>query len=118
MEDALEADHYAHSMSEFCSGIRAYYIPGAKCMLKSNPNPPAGYANGSQGRMLGVIHEDSKYVLPSGSPGQMIMIPPPMFVIMEVHHKGKDKKKSILPCKKVETTLEYYRDKKECIYRC
>ena len=118
MEDALEADHYAHSMSEFCSGIRAYYIPGAKCMLKSNPNPPAGYANGSQGRMLGVIHEDSKYVLPTGSPGQMIMIPPPMFVIMEVHHKGKDKKKSILPCKKVETTLEYYRDKKECIYRC
>ena len=87
-------------------------------MLKSNPNPPAGYANGSQGRMLGVLHEDSKYVLPSGSPGEMIMIPPPMFIIMEVHHKGKDKKKSILPCKKVETTLEYYRNGNEYSYKC
>ena len=87
-------------------------------MLKANTLPPAGYANGSQGRMIGVVHEDSNYVLPSGSPGEMIMIPPPRFVIMEVHHKGKVKKTSVLPCEAQETTLEYYRNGKECSYRC
>ena len=85
-EDDLEADHYAHSMSQFCPGVKAFYIPGASCMLKVNTLPQAGYANGSQGRMIGVVHEDGKYVLPNGSPGEMIMIPPPRFIIMEVHH--------------------------------
>ena len=87
-------------------------------MLKVNTLPEAGYANGSQGRMIGVVHEDSNYVLPTGSPGEMIMIPPPSFIIMEVHHKGKVKKTSILPCKKQETELEYYRERKTCVYRC
>ena len=87
-------------------------------MLKANTLPQAGYANGSQGRMIGVVHEDSNYVLPSGSPGEMIMIPPPQFIIMEVHHKGKESKTSILPCKKQETELKYYRNGKEQIYRC
>ena len=119
-EDPLEADHYAHSMSKFCCGVRAFFIPGANCMLKVNTAPSAGYANGSQGRMIGVVHDDSNYVLPSGSPGEMIMIPPPSFFIMEVHHKvkGNVKRKTILPCKRQETKLEYYRNGKECCYRC
>ena len=117
-EDPLEADHYAHSMSKFCCGVRAFYIPGANCMLKANTLPEAGYANGSQGRMIGVVHDDTNYVLPSGFPGEMIMIPPPRFVIMEVHHKGKEKRTSILPCEMQEQKLEYYRDGKECVYRC
>ena len=104
-------------MSKFCCGVRAFYIPGAACMLKANTLPQAGYANGSQGRMIGVLH-DNDYILPSGSPGEMIMIPPPRYVIMEVHHKGKEKKTSILPCEKQETKLEYYRNGKEQIYRC
>ena len=105
-------------MSKFCYGVRAFYIPGVNCMLKANILPPAGYANGSQGRMIGVVHEESNYVLPCGSPGEMIMIPPPMFIIMEVHHKGKGKKTSIIPCKKQKTEIEYYRDSKKCVYRC
>ena len=87
-------------------------------MLRANTCPQAGYAYGSQGRMIGVVHEDSNYVLPSGSPGEMIMIPPPQFIIMEVHHKGKESKTSILPCEKQETELKYYRNGKEQIYRC
>ena len=117
-EDTLEADHYAHSMSKFCCGVRAFYIPGVKCMLKANPFPTAGYANGSQGRMIGIVHDDSNYVLPSGSPGEMIMIPPPRFIIMEVHHKGKEKKTSIFPCERNQTVLEYKRDGKDCVYKC
>ena len=76
-------------------------------MLKTNTAPQAGYANGSQGRMIGVVYKNNKYNLPNGYPGEMIMIPPPNFVIMEVHHKGKEKKTSILPCKMQETELEY-----------
>ena len=106
-EDPLEADHYAHSMSKFCCGVRAFYIPGVRCMLKANTLPEAGYANGSKGRMIGVVHDDRSYVLPNGSPGEMIMIPPPRFVIMEVHHKGKEKRTSILPCEKQEAELDY-----------
>ena len=87
-------------------------------MLKDNTLPPAVYSNGSQGRMIGVVHEESNYVLPSGSPVEMIMIPPPMFIIMDVHHKGKGKKTSIIPCKKQKTEIEYYRDSKKCVYRC
>ena len=105
-------------MSKFCCGVKAYYIPGVPCMLKDNTLPSAGYANGSQGRMVGIVHEDSTYVLPSSSPGEMIMIPPPQFVIMEVHHKGKEEKTSIFPCEKQETVLEYKRNGKDCCYRC
>ena len=54
-----------------------------------------------------VIHEDTNFVLPSGSPGEMIIIPPPRFVIMEVHHIGEDKKTLILPCEKQKTELDY-----------
>ena len=118
MENNLAADHYAHSMSKFCPGVRAYYIPGVKCMLKANTFPQAGYANGSQGRMIGLVHEDPNYVLPSGFPGEMIMIPPPRFIIMEVHHIGKEKRTSILPCEMEATEIEYYRDSKKFIYRC
>ena len=87
-------------------------------MLKTNTFPAAGYANGSQGRMIGIVHDDSDYILPSGSPGEMIMIPPPRFIIMEVHHKGKEKKTSIFPCEKQQATLEYKRDKKDFVYKC
>lgn len=107
MKDPLEADHYAHSMTKFCPGIRAFYIPGVSCLLKVNTLPEMGYANGSQGRMIGVVHANDDYVLPSGSPGEMIMIPPPKFIIMEVNHMGKEKKSSILPCEMLETELEY-----------
>ena len=105
-------------MSKFCAGIRAFYIPGARCMLKANPFPAEGYANGSQGRMVGIVHDDNDYVLPEGSPGEMVMIPPPRFIIMEVHHKGKVKKTSIFPCEKQQTVLEYKRDRKDFVYRC
>ena len=118
MENNLEADHYAHSMSKFCPGVRAFYIPGVKCMLKANTLPQAGYANGSQGRMIGLVHEDPNYVLPNGFPGEMIMIPPPRFIIMEVNHVGKEKKTSILPCEQEATEIEYYRDSKKFVYRC
>ena len=87
-------------------------------MLKTNTFPAAGYANGSQGRMIGIVHDDSDYILPSGSPGEMIMIPPPRFIIMEVHHKGKEKKTSIFPCEKQQAVLEYKRDGKKFVYRC
>ena len=105
-------------MSKFCAGIRAFYIPGARCMLKANSFPAEGYANGSQGRMVGIVHDENDYVLPEGSPGEMIMIPPPRFIIMEVHHKGKVKKTSIFPCEKQQTVLEYKRDRKDFVYRC
>ena len=86
-------------------------------MLKANPFPAEGYANGSQGRMIGIVH-DGNYVLPEGSPGQMKMIPPPRFIIMEVHHMGKEKNKSIFPCERQEAVLEYKRDRKDCEYNC
>ena len=76
-------------------------------MLKANTLPQAGYANGSQGRMIGLVHEDPNYVLPSGFPGEMIMIPPPRFIIMEVHHIDKEKRTSILPCETEATEIEY-----------
>ena len=87
-------------------------------MLKANPFPTEGYANGSQGRMIDIVHDESNYVLPEGSPGEMIMIPPPRFIIMEVHHKGKEKKTSIFPCERQQAALEYKRDKKDCVYNC
>ena len=65
-----------------------------------------------------VVHEDTNFVLPSGSPGEMIIIPPPRFVIMEVHHIGEDMKTLILPCEKQKTELDYHRNSKECCYRC
>ena len=37
---------------------------------------------------------------------------------MEVHHKGKEKKKSIFPCEKQQAALEYKRDGKDFVYRC
>ena len=97
IEDDLEADQYADSMSNFCPGMKAFFIKGVPCMLKKNKLPPKGYANGSQGRMIQLVFKDS-YVFPKGKPGQLIMIPPPEYVIMEVEHHGKFKKKSILPC--------------------
>ena len=115
--NSLEADQIAESISQFCPGVRGYYIPGASCMLKSNTLPPEGYANGSQGRMIDIVFDDD-YVLPCGKPGEMIMIPPPTYLIMEVHHKGKKKYTSILPCQKQRSEIEYYRDRKECVYVC
>ena len=117
IEDDLEADQYADSMSNFCPGVKAFFIKGVPCMLKKNKLPPEGYANGSQGRMIQLVFKDS-YVLPKGKPGQLIMIPPPEYVIMEVEHHGKFKKKSILPCPRELSNIEYYRDAKKCIYRC
>ena len=92
MGDTVEADHYAHSMNKFCCGIRAYYIPGVRCMLKANPFPVAGYANGSQGRMVGIVHEDSNFVLPKGNPGEMIMIPPPISLKWKSNTRVRNKR--------------------------
>ena len=86
-------------------------------MLKKNVLPPEGYANGSQGRMIQLVYKNS-YVLPKGKPGQLIMIQPPEFVIMEVDHKGKIKNKSILPCPQESSEIGHNRDSKQCIYRC
>ena len=66
--------------------------------------------------MIDIVFEDD-YVLPQGKPGKVIMIPPPKYIIMEVHQRGKNKYTSIFPCEKQETNLEYFRDGNEFVYR-
>ena len=85
-----EADAIAFGMTKRCAGIKSYYIQGASCMLKRNICPPIGYANGSQGKMIGIVAETG-CKLPSGAPGELVMIEPPKYIIMEVNHENGEK---------------------------
>ena len=98
--------------------MEGYYILGAPCMMKRNISPPLGYANGSQGKMIGIVPKEGD-VLPSGDPGEMIMIEPPEFIIMEVSHKkGDDRWTTIVPCKLKKVSLDYKRDGKDKKFSC
>ena len=66
---------------------------------EQNISPPLGYANGSQGTMIGIVPKEGNQ-LPAGAPGEMIMIEPPEYIVMEVHHsKGDRKWTTVVPCK-------------------
>ena len=98
-------------MTRKCPDIKSYYIQGAPCILKHNICPPIGYANGSQGKMLAIVPQRG-YKLPTGAPGELIMIEPPEYIIMEVHHDdGQKKWKSTISCKRHPSTLEYGKKK-------
>ena len=76
-------------------------------MMKQNISPPIGYANGSQGKMIGIVPKEGN-VLPPGAPGEMIKIEPPEYVIMEnSHKKGEQKWTTIVPCKRKKVKLDY-----------
>ena len=51
--------------------------------MKKNIAPSCGYANGTKGIVVGLVHKDG-YVLPEGGAGEMIKIEPPEYVIMQV----------------------------------
>ena len=113
-----EADAIAIGMTRRCAGIKSYYIQGAPCMLKQNICPPIGYANGSQGKMIGIVPKTG-YKLPSGAVGELVMIEPPEYIIMEVNHDdGERKWKTIISCKQHATTLEYGKTKIKKKYHC
>ena len=102
-----EADGISQSIYKYCPDVEGYYIQGAPCMMKQNISPPLGYANGSQGRMVGIVPKEGDQ-LPPGAPGEMIMIEPPQYIIMEVHHsKGDRKWTTVVPCKLQKAKLEY-----------
>ena len=102
-----EADAYAYSMTRKCPDVKSYYVEGAPCILKQNICPPIGYANGSQGKLVGIVPQ-SGFKLPTGAPGELIMIEPPEYLIMEVHHDDGEKKwKTTISCKRHASTIEY-----------
>ena len=102
-----EADAISQGMYKYCPDVEGYYIQGAPCMMKQNISPPLGYANGSQGRMVGIVPKEGEQ-LPPGAPGEMIMIEPPQYIIMEVHHtKGDRKWTTVVQCKIQKAKLEY-----------
>ena len=105
-------------MYKYCPDVEGYYIQGAPCMLKRNISPPLGYANGSQGKMIGIVPKEGN-VLPAGAPGEMIMIEPPEYIIMEVTHK-KDKKQwtTIVACKLEKVSFDYRREGKDKKFFC
>jgi len=113
-----EADLISQAVYKYCPDVEGYYIQGAPCMLKRNISPPLGYANGSQGKMIGIVPKEGN-VLPAGAPGEMIMIEPPEYIIMEVSHK-KDKKKwtTIVACKLEKVSFDYKRDGKDKKFFC
>ena len=113
-----EADAYAYAMTQRCSDVKSYYVHEAPCILKQNICPPIGYANGSQGKMVGIVPQEG-YTLPTGAPGELIMIEPPEYIIMEVHHDdGENKWTTTISCKRHAATIEYGPKKKKKKYNC
>ena len=113
-----EADAIAYSMTERCSDIKSYYVHEAPCILKQNICPPIGYANGSQGKMVGIVLQEG-YYLPTGAPGQLIMIEPPQYIIMEVKHNNGEKTwTTTIACKRHAATLEYGKKNNKKKYHC
>ena len=85
-------------------------------MLKRNISTLHGYANGTQGRMVGILHE-KQYKLPPGRPGGTIMIEPPDYIMMQVLDKKQNVTK-ILPCVKMRSKLDYKNNGIDKSYRC
>ena len=110
-----DADDLAESMHQQCFGAKEYYVEGCHATLKHNIAPSIGYANGSKGIVVGLVHKDG-YVMPTGAPGERIKIEPPEYVIMLI--RKKDGTLSLVPCKRRSTEIEYRRDGKERKYRC
>ena len=77
-------------MTRKCPDIKSYFIQEAPCILKKNLCPGIGYANGSQGKLVGIVPQRG-YKIPTGAPGELIMIEPPEYLIMEVHHDDGQK---------------------------
>ena len=113
-----EADAISQGMYRYCPDVEGYYIQGAPCMMKRNISPPLGYANGSEGKMIGIVPKEGNVLRP-GAPGEMIRIEPPEYVIMEVSHKkGEQKWTTIVPCKRERVTLDYRRNGQEKKFTC
>ena len=108
----------SQGMYNYSPDVEGYYIQGSPCMMKRNISPPLGYANGSQGKMIGIVPKEGN-VLPAGDPGEMIMIEPPEFIIMEVSHKkGDNRWTTVVPCKSQKVSLDYKRDGKDKKFSC
>merc|ERR1711891_127803 len=113
-----EADGLSQGMKTYCPNVEAHYIQGAPCMMKQNIAPMLGYANGSQGRMIGIVPKEGDQI-PPGAPGEMIMIEPPEYIMMEVHHSKAGREwTTVVPCKLQEDKMDYKRDGDENIYYC
>ena len=113
-----DADVISQGMYKYCPDVEGYYIQGAPCMMKRNISPPIGYANGSQGKMIGIVPREGN-VLPAGAPGEMIMIEPPEYIIMEVSHRKGDRQwTTIVPCKRKKVTFDYKREGKDKKFSC
>ena len=65
-----EADAISQSMLKYCPDVVGYYIHCAPCIMKQNISPPLGYANGSKGRMSGIVPKEGN-PQPPGSPGRL-----------------------------------------------
>ena len=102
-------------MHQRCSGAKGYYIQGCNATLKRNIAPSSGFANGSKGSVVGLVHKDG-YILPKGGPGEVIKIEPPEYIIMKV--TGKDGTQTLVPCKRQFTEEDYRFHGKERQYRC
>ena len=110
-----DADYIAETMHQRCSSAKGYYIQGCNATLKRNIAPSSGFANGSKGIVVGLVHKDG-YILPKGGPGEVIKIEPPEYIIMKV--TGKDGTQTLVPCKRQFTEEDYRFDGKERQYRC
>ena len=110
-----DADDIAEAMHRRCSGAKGYYVEGCDSTLKRNIAPSSGFANGTKGTVVGLVHKDG-YVLPKGGPGEVIKIEPPEYMIMKV--VGKDGTPSLVPCKLKTIELDYRFKGKERKYRC
>ena len=87
-------------------------------MMKQNILPPLGFANGSQGKMIGIVPKEGNQ-LPPGAPGEIIMIEPPQYIIMNVHHsKGDRKWTTVVPCKIQTEKLEYKKNGRDKKFHC
>ena len=113
-----EADALSQGMKKYIPNVEGYYIQGAPCMMKQNISPMLGYANGSQGRMIGIVPKEGDQI-PPGAPGEMIMIEPPEYIMMEVHHSKAGREwTTVVPCKLQEDKLDYKRDGHDKTYYC
>ena len=113
-----EADALSQGMKKYIPNVEGYYIQGAPCMMKQNIAPMLGYANGSQGRMIGIVPKEGDQI-PPGAPGEMIMIEPPEYIMMEVHHSKAGREwTTVVPCKLQEDKLDYKRDGHDKTYYC
>ena len=110
-----DADDIAESMHQRCYAAKEYYVEGCGATLKQNIAPSSGYANGTKGIVVGLVHKDG-YVLPEGEAGEMIKIEPPQYVIMQV--KRDDGTKTLVPCKRQVKEIEYRFHGKERQFRC